>query len=133
MPSVLPRSSAPCRRFLVPLAGVHGFVGAGDGAGHGDHEAEGELGDSDRVGAGRVHHDDAAMGGGGGVDVVHAHAGAADDAQLRRVLEQGGIHLDGGAHDERVGVGQLFGQALDFVRGDALPAGLLFEEGEGGG
>jgi hypothetical protein len=46
--------------FLVPLAGVHGGVGARDGAAHRDHEAEGEFGDGDGVGAGGVHDDDAA-------------------------------------------------------------------------
>ena len=77
------------QRLLVPLAGVHGGVGAGDGAGHGDHEAERELGDGDGVGAGGVHDDDAAARGFGGVDVVDADAGAADDAELRRVRRAG--------------------------------------------
>ena len=46
-------------RLLVPLARVQAGVGVGDLAGHGDHEAEGELGDSDGVGAGGVHDDNA--------------------------------------------------------------------------
>ncbi len=93
--------------FLVPFAGVHGLVRARDAAAHGDHQAERQLGDGDGVGAGRVHHHDAVVGGGGGVDVVDAHAGAADDAELGRVLEQRGVGLDGGADDEGVGVGEL--------------------------
>jgi hypothetical protein len=45
---------------------------------------EGQLGRRDRVARGRVHHDDAALGGGLDIDVVHADAGPADD------LEQAG-------------------------------------------
>ncbi len=93
--------------LFVPGAGVHGRVGAGDGAAHGDHEAEGELGDGDGVGAGGVHDDDAGLGGGGGVDVVDAYAGAADDAELLGVAQEVGVGLDGGADDEGVGVGEL--------------------------
>ena len=116
--------------FFLPLAGVHGGVGAGDEAGHGDHEAEGEFGDGDGVGAGGVHDDDAAMGGGGDVDVVDADAGAADDAEFGGGLEQLGVRLDGGADDEGVGVGELGGEAvLDLVVRDDLPAGLLLEDG----
>ncbi len=101
-------------------------------------EAEGELGDGDGVGAGRVHHDDAAMGGGGGVDVVDAYAGAADEAQLGRGLEQLGVGLHGGADDERVGVGEFSfeaaGAALgDLVGGDDLPAGFLLQHRQGCG
>ena len=91
--------------FFLPLAGVHGGVGARDAAGHGDHEAKGEFGDGDGVGAGGVHDDDAAMGGGGGVDVVDAYAGAADDAEFGGGFEELGVGLDGGTDDEGVGVG----------------------------
>ncbi len=71
-------------------------------------------------------------GGGGGVDVVDAYAGAADDAELGGVLEEGGVGLDGGADDEGVGVGELLGErTFDLVGGDDLPAGFLLEYGEG--
>ncbi len=60
----------------------------GTGAAMRDHEAEGELGDGDGVGAGGVHDDDAAAGGLVGVDVVDAHAGAADDAEFGRGGEE---------------------------------------------
>ena len=121
-------------RFLVPLAGVHGAVGGRNFTAHGDHEAEGELGDGDGVSAGGVHDDNAVAGSGVGVDVVHADAGAADDAELGRVLEQRGVDLNGGADDQGVGVPELVCQgALDFVGGDDLPAGFLLQNGEGGG
>ena len=120
--------------FFVPLAGVHGGVGAGDGAGHGDHEAEGELGYGYGVGAGGVHDDDAAVGGGVGVDVVYAYAGAADDAEFGGGLEELGVGLDRGADDEGVGVGELGGEAVLYLVGrDYVPAGLLLEYGESGG
>ena len=107
---------------------MHGGVGAGDGAGHRDHEAEGELGDGDGVGAGGVHDDDAAAGGGSGVDVVDAYAGAADDAELRRGLEQLGVGLHGGADDEGVGVGEFGGEAvLDLVGGDDCQPGSCWK------
>ena len=120
--------------FFFPLAGVHGGVGGGDRAGERDHEADGEFGDGDGVGAGGVHDDDAAMGGGVDVDVVDAYAGAADDAEFGGGLEQLGVDLDGGADDEGVGVGEFGGEAvLDLIVGYDLPAGLLLEDGEGGG
>ncbi len=98
--------------LLLPLAGVHGGVGGGQLAGEREHEADGELGDGDGVGAGRIHDDDAAAGGGFGIDVVDTHAGAANDAQLRRLLHQRVVDLHGGADDERVGVGERGGQAI---------------------
>ena len=83
MPSVLPRSSEPCSDFLSHLPACMAALARGMVRAHRDHEAEGEFGDGDGVGAGGVHHDDAAAGGFGGVDVVDADAGAADDAELR--------------------------------------------------
>ena len=69
-----------------------------------------QLGDADAVGAGRVHHDDAAGAGGGDVDVVDAGAGARDRAQLRRGGDERGGDLRGAADDERVGVGEIGGE-----------------------
>ncbi len=113
---------------------MHGGVGAGDCPAHGDHQPEGELGDGDGIGAGCVHDDDALAGSGIGVDVVDAHTGATDDAEFGGRLEQLGVSLHSGADDECVGVGELCGKAvLDLVGRDYVPAGLLLEDGEGGG
>ena len=121
-------------RLLVPLAGVHAAVGLRNFATHRDHKAEGEFGDGDGVGAGGVHDDNALAGGSGGVDVIHADAGAADEAEGGSVLEERGVDLDGGANDQGVGVAQLLGEgAFDLIGGDDLPAGLLLEHREGGG
>ena len=112
---------------------MHGGIGAGDGAGHRNHKAQRKLGDGDGVGARRIHDDDAAMGGGRDVDVVDAYTGAADDAELRRGLQQLGIDLNGGADDQGIGVGQFGGEAvLNLVVGDYVPARLLLEDGKGG-
>jgi len=119
--------------FFLPLAGVHGGVGAGELTGEGDHEAEGELGDGDGIGAGSVHDDDAAAGGGFGIDVVDTDAGAADDAETGAGGHEGIVDLDCGADDEGIGVGEGGGKVFDLVVGEDLPAGFGLEDSEGGG
>ena len=42
----------------------------------------------------------------GDVDVVDAGAGASDNAELRRGVDQVPRHFRGASHDERVGVGR---------------------------
>ena len=74
--------------LLLPLALLHRRVGGREVAGQRQDQAHREFGDADAVGAGRVHHDDAARAGGGDVDVVDAGAGARDRAQLRRGVDQ---------------------------------------------
>ena len=59
----------------------------------------------------RIHHQHAAVRGGFQIDVVHAHAGAADDAQARRLRQQFVGYARGAAHDQRVGIGQLGSRA----------------------
>ena len=74
----------------------------------------------------RVRDDDAVVGGGLDVEVVDADAGAADDDQLGRGLEDGLVHVGPGPDDQRVrvahGVEQLV--ALGLVVGDDLVAGV---------
>ena len=120
--------------LLFPLAGVHGGVGGGELAGQREHEADGELGDGDGVGAGRVHDDDAAARGGFGIDVVDAYAGAANDAQFGRVLHQRVVDLHGGADDESIGIGECGGQAVgELVVRENFPAGFGCKNGQGCG
>ena len=88
-----------------PLARVHAGVGLGGVARACQHQAHGLLGGGDDVGGGGVAHDDAGLGGGLDVDVVHAHARAADDAQLRSRGDDLARDVRGGAHHERIVVG----------------------------
>ena len=60
------------------------------------------LGGRDRVSARRVHDHDAAFRGGLDVDVVDAHASAADDLQARRGGQRLRGHLRRAANDQRV-------------------------------
>ena len=85
---------------------MHRCVRGGHLARQRQHESNGQLGHSNRVCARRVHHHDAAPRGGIGVDVVHAHPGATDHAQLGRMLHQRVVHLYGTAHHQRVGIGK---------------------------
>ncbi len=67
-------------------------------------------------------------GGGGGVDVVHPDSGTTDDAKLRGVLQQGSVHLDGGADDEGVSVGECRGETAGLFGGEVFGG----DDGEGG-
>ena len=71
-----------------------------------------------------------AVGGGGDVDVVHAGAGARDDAEPGRGGEQAGVHPGGAAHEQRIGVGHVREEHLDRPAGSRVhfPAGLTAEE-----
>ncbi len=101
-------------------------------AAHCDHQAQGELGDGDGVGARGVHDHDAVAGSGIGVDVIDADTGAADDSELRCVLQQGGVGLNRGSHNQGIGVRQLLSQrAVDLVGGDDLPTRFLLQDVKG--
>ena len=106
MPSVLPRSSVPRNRFFSHLPSFIARSAAGTAAGERQHQGAGVLGDADAVRAGRVDDEDAPRAGRGDVDVVHAGAGAGDDAELRRRREQIGRHLGRAADEQGVRVGQ---------------------------
>ena len=100
----------------LPDALVHGRVRLRNLARAGKHEADGVLGGGHDVGRGRVAHDDAVLGGRFDVHVVHAHAGAPDDAQAIGGFDDLGRDLRGRAHDERIvagnGLDQLLGRHL---------------------
>ncbi len=93
---------------------MHGGVGGGELARQREHQADGEFGNGDGVGARGVHDHDAAARGGFGIDVVHADAGAANDAQLRRMLHQRVVDLHGvrttSASASASAAGQAIGQ-----------------------
>ena len=115
------------QRLLLPLAGMHGGVGTAELTRHRQHEGEGVLGDRDGVAAGSVHHHDAALGGGVEIDVVHAHAGASDDAQLGRLVHHGGVD-EGRPERTRMASASASSPSERFlVRGDNGPVAVLGE------
>ena len=98
-----PTQFCALQRFLVPLASVHACIGLAEESGHGQHDGKRLLGDGNSISAGRVHYGDAFAGGGIQINVVNAHSGAANDAQLGRVFQQCRVHLHGGTDNEGVG------------------------------
>ena len=101
-PSVLPVISTPMKRFFSHLPAWVEASACGDLARQREHHRDGVLGGGDRIAERRVHHDDALGGRGRDVDVVDADAGAADDLQLRRLLQQLLGDLGGRADGEAV-------------------------------
>jgi hypothetical protein len=85
------------------------------------------FGNTDGTSAGRAHDQDAALGGFVQVDVVHAHAGAADGAQLFGAVEQIGSDFRRAANDQGIGIGDLRVQRLLRCQYD-VPARLLLQQ-----
>ena len=122
------------KALLFPAAVFHGAIGGRDEARQRQHERERMLGDADAVGARGVDHEDAAGAGGRDVDVVHAGAGPGHNPQLRRGVEQPGVHLRGASDHQRVGVGEIGGQHSGRAAGTGIdhPAGFGAEQIERG-
>ena len=106
-PRVLARSSVPMNLRFSHLPDLMDALALGIERARRQHEREGVLSHGNRVAARSIHHQDARGGGGGQIDVIDAHARAADDAQIRRGRQHGFIHCDGAADDECVGPGQM--------------------------
>ena len=91
------------------------------------------LGGGDRVAERRVHHDHAAGRGGWNIDVVDADAGAANDLQFLRALEQLRGDLGRGANGEPVIVADDLGEFfLVESRLDVDLNAARLENGDGG-
>ena len=88
-----------------PLPSMHAGVGLGGVARAGEHEAHGLLSGRNDIGSGGIAHDDTGFGRSLDIDVVHAHAGTADDAQLRSRGDDLARDVRGGAHHKRIIVG----------------------------
>ena len=119
-------------QFAVPLAGGHRRTGRGNLPRQRAEHEEGQFRRGDGVAAGRVHHDDAPGRGGVHIDVIDAHAGAANDFQLRGGLEDFLGHLrfrtdDNGVRvrDER----QEFGLGETLVEDGHFEFRALLEQG----
>ena len=121
---------------LLPLAGLGRGVGLRDLAGQRQHQGERVLGGGDRVSEGRVHHDDALGGRRRNVDIVDPDAGAPDDAQALRPLENLRRHLGGGADRETVIAADDLGELFLVLAEVGLEVGLdaaILEDLDGGG
>ena len=133
MPTVFSYSSMPVYfdRFHSPFLqrGVRGR----DVARGGEHQRDGQLGGGDDVGGRRVDDHDAGLGGRLDVDVVEADARAGDDLEPAGCRQRLGVDLGGGAHQDRVGVGDRRQQlaAVGAVAAPDLEVGA--ERLDGGG
>jgi hypothetical protein len=86
----------------VPLAALQFAVSPGNLAHEGHHERDAVLSGGDGVAERGVDDHDAVFGGGFDVDIVHADAGPADDAQLAGMGQKVGCDLGLGADHQRV-------------------------------
>ena len=86
--------------FAVPTTGLHAGIRLRDVAGNADEEGKGMLGGGDGVSTGSVHDDDATARCGIHIDIVHAHACAADDLQICGSFQNSGGHFGLTADDE---------------------------------
>jgi hypothetical protein len=67
-------------------------------------QRERQFRDTDAVGPGRIHHENAALGCSLDVHVVDARSGAGDHPKIRCCLDEGAINGGGAAHDDCVGI-----------------------------
>ena len=102
---------------------MHQSIGAAEVASHGQHHAERVFRHRHGVCSGRVHHRNALARGRVEIDVVHAHAGSTNNAQLLGMRQQGRVCLHRRADDQRISRLQLLRQlAVELVRGEHNPA-----------
>ena len=84
----------------VPAAGLERCRRLGNVPRQGQHERDGVFAGGDVVAPRRVHHHDALLAGSVHVDVLHAHAGAADDPEPVRGRDDLRGHLGAAANDQ---------------------------------
>ena len=120
MPIFFSKSSMPVylERFHSPS--LSAADGLRDVAGEAEDVADGEFGGGDDVRRRGVHHHDTGLRGGLDVDVVEADACAGDHLEVLRGGDGFGVHLGGGADQDRVDVGDRREQ-LGTVRAVGLP------------
>ena len=105
--------------LLEPLALLHGGVGLGDVVGHGDHQSEGQLGDREARGLGRIVDRDALGLRVVDVDRVDSDAAADHVLELGRRVDHRLVDLGLGADDDDLGLGdatqvrRYFAEALE--------------------
>ena len=105
-------------------------MGLGDLARQSHEHREREFRGGDRIAAGGVHHDDSALGSGIDINVVHANAGPAHHAQLRRCFHHFPSHLGFRTHHHGfrfANNGQQFGFGEPLLQHGHPKSGLLPE------
>ncbi len=133
MPSVLPRSSVPRKRFFSHLPSFIARSAAGTDPRERQHQRAGVLGDADAVGARRVDDQDAAARSRRRRRRCRRRCRRGPTIRsLRCAGEQRGGHLGRASHQQRIGVGesgrQLGGGAA--ASGIDLPSGFGAEQVE---
>ena len=101
-----PSSSTPVYLRALPLAALERGVGAGDVAGGGEEQRDGQLGGGDDVGGRRVDDHDAGLVAAGTSTLSRPTPARATTLSLRRGGDRLGVDLGGAADDHRVGVGE---------------------------
>ena len=102
---------------LEELALLHGGVGLDQARGDGHHEGHGHFGHSHAAGPGRVDGPDAPLCAELLVHVVHAHAAADHELEVRGLGQEIGIDLGLGADQEDGGLGKAGQVAADRAEG----------------
>ena len=74
----------------------------GNASGGGDHEGESVFGGGDGISAWGIHDDDATFGGGIDIDIIDADAGATDDFEMGRGIDDLGGGFGFATDDEAV-------------------------------
>src|SRR6202041_20396 len=92
----------PHEAVFLPLAGLGRRIGLRNLTRQRQHQGDGVFGGRDRIAEWRVHHNDTLGGGGRYLHIVDADPGATDYLQPRRLLDDLGGRLSGGADREAV-------------------------------
>ena len=106
--------------LFLPFALLHRGIGRREVPRQRKDQADCELRDADTVGAGGVHHDNAAPAGGGDVHVVDARPRARNRAKLRSCGDEGGGDLCGAADDDGICVGEVGGKLFGRPAGPGI-------------
>ena len=113
--------------LLFPLAGFRRSARLGNEARHRKHECDRMFGDRYRITTGSVHHQHAGGGRGRQIDIVDSDTSAADDPQLRRLLEHVRRDLHRAADNQRISRRQMLRVFLR-IGHDDVPAWLGLEQ-----
>ena len=104
--------------LAIPLALLHGFIGNGDIAGHGQHHGHGMFRSGDGIAAGRVDDDNPLGRSSRNVNIIHANTSTADYLELLCPVNDFSRHLRGRTHHQCIILRNNFQQ---FLGGNLVP------------